>query len=36
MRFEGHTQAALERIEAAMVALLHQVKPDAKFEASAH
>jgi phosphomannomutase len=36
LRFEGHTQAALERIEAAMVALLHQVKPDAKFEASAH
>ncbi len=36
MRFEGHTQAALERIEAAMVALLRQVKPDAKFEASEH
>jgi phosphomannomutase len=36
LRFEGHTQAALERIEAAMVALLHQVKPDAKFEAPAH
>jgi phosphomannomutase len=36
LRFEGHTQAALERIEHAMVALLHSVKPDARFEAAAH
>ncbi|TXH89404.1 MAG: phosphomannomutase/phosphoglucomutase [Rhodoferax sp.] len=36
LRFEGHTQAALERIQHAMVALLHSVKPDARFEAAAH
>ena len=36
LRFEGQTQAALERIETAMLALLHQVKPDAKIGASAH
>ncbi len=36
LRFEGQTQAALERIESAMLALLHQVKPDAKIGASAH
>ena len=36
LRFEGHTQAALERIEAAMLALLRSVKPDASFAAAAH
>ncbi len=36
LRFEGHTEAALHRIETDMLALLHQVKPDAKFEAAAH
>jgi len=36
LRFEGHTEAALQRIQAAMLALLHQVKPDAKIGASAH
>ena len=36
LRFEGHTQAALHRIEADMLALLRRVKPDASFAASAH
>ena len=36
LRFEGHTQAALERIQAAMLALLHTVKPDASFAEAAH
>jgi phosphomannomutase len=36
LRFEGHTQQALERIEAAMLALLRSVKPDASFAAAAH
>ena len=36
LRFEGHTQAALERIEAAMLALLRSVKPDASFAAAVH
>ncbi len=36
LRFEGHTQAALERIEAAMLAHLRTVKPDAHIEAAAH
>ena len=36
LRFEGHTQAALERIEADMLALLRSVKPDAHFSAPAH
>jgi phosphomannomutase len=36
LRFEGHTNEALHRIEADMLALLRQVKPDAKFEAAAH
>jgi len=36
LRFEGHTQAALERIQATMTQLLHQVKPDASFAAAAH
>ena len=36
LRFEGHTQQALERIETAMLALLHSVKPDARIAAAAH
>jgi phosphomannomutase len=36
LRFEGHTQAALERIEADMLALLRSVKPDASLAAAAH
>jgi phosphomannomutase len=36
LRFEGHTPAALERIQSAMLALLRTVKPDAQFEESAH
>ena len=36
LRFEGHTQAAMERIEADMLALLRSVKPDAKIAAAAH
>ncbi|PIW08338.1 MAG: phosphomannomutase/phosphoglucomutase, partial [Comamonadaceae bacterium CG17_big_fil_post_rev_8_21_14_2_50_60_13] len=36
LRFEGHTQAALERIQTDMLALLRSVKPDAQFDAPAH
>jgi phosphomannomutase len=36
LRFEGHTPAALQRIEAAMMALLRSAKPDARIEAPAH
>ena len=36
LRFEGHTEAALHRIEADMLKLLRQVKPDASFSAPAH
>ncbi len=36
LRFEGHTEAALKRIEADMLALLRSVKPDASFAAAAH
>jgi phosphomannomutase len=36
LRFEGHTQAALERIEGEMLALLRSVKPDAQFAEAAH
>ncbi len=36
LRFEGHTDAALHRIQAEMLALLRRVKADASFEASAH
>jgi phosphomannomutase len=36
LRFEGHTDAALQRIQTDMLALLHKVKPDAKIGASAH
>jgi phosphomannomutase len=34
LRFEGHTEAALHRIEADMLALLRSVKPDASFAAA--
>jgi phosphomannomutase len=36
LRFEGHNDAALHRIEATMMALLKTVKPDARVEAPAH
>jgi len=36
LRFEGHTPEALHRIEAVMLDLLKQVKPDAVLGASAH
>jgi len=36
LRFEGHTEAALQRIQADMLALLHSVKPDASFAAAVH
>ncbi len=36
LRFEGHTQAALERIQGAMMDLLRRVKPDARVGAGAH
>lgn len=36
LRFEGHTEAALKRIEADMLALLRSVKPDASFSSPAH
>ncbi len=36
LRFEGHTDAALHRIQAEMLDLLRRVKPDAKIGASAH
>ena len=36
LRFEGHSDAALHRIEADMMALLHTVLPGAKPSAAAH
>ncbi len=36
LRFEGHTESALQRIQSDMLSLLHSVKPDASFSASAH
>ncbi|RVT51017.1 phosphomannomutase/phosphoglucomutase [Rubrivivax albus] len=36
LRFEGHTKAALKRIETAMMAALRGVKPDAEVAAAAH
>jgi phosphomannomutase len=36
LRFEGHTQDALHRIEAQMMAALRAVKPDAEVAAAAH
>jgi phosphomannomutase len=36
LRFEGHTPAALHRIEHAFMAALRSVKPDAKVAAAAH
>ena len=36
LRFEGHTEAALKRIEARMLALLRTVKPGAVIDEAAH
>jgi phosphomannomutase len=36
MRFEGQTEAALHRIQDAMLALLKTVKPDAQLAEAAH
>jgi phosphomannomutase len=36
MRFEGHTAAALKRIQAQFMAALRAVKPDAQIAAAAH
>jgi phosphomannomutase len=36
LRFEGHSEAALHRIEAEMMALLKTAKPDAAVQAAAH
>ena len=36
LRFEGHTAEALARIQSAMLALLHGVKPEAHVGAAAH
>jgi phosphomannomutase len=36
LRFEGQTEAALQRIEGEMLALLRTVKPDAQILAAAH
>jgi phosphomannomutase len=36
LRFEGHTEAALHRIEARFMALLKSLKPDARLAAAAH
>jgi phosphomannomutase len=36
LRFEGHTQAALQRIESTMLAALRSVKPDARIQDAAH
>ncbi|MES3011953.1 MAG: phosphomannomutase/phosphoglucomutase, partial [Pseudomonadota bacterium] len=36
LRFEGHTEAALKRIETDMLKLLRSVKPDASFAAASH
>ncbi len=36
LRFEGHTDEALHRIEAQFMAALRSVKPDARVEAAAH
>ena len=36
LRFEGHTEAALHRIEGVMMAALKSVKPDAKIAAASH
>ena len=36
MRFEGHTEEALHRIERDMLALLRRIKPDAAIAEAAH
>jgi phosphomannomutase len=36
LRFEGHSQAALQRIQTQMLAYLRSVKPDARLDEAAH
>ena len=36
LRFEGHTESALQRIQTQMLALLRTVKADATFKAPTH
>jgi len=36
LRFEGHTEAALQRIEGEMLSLLRSVKPGAKLDEAQH
>ncbi|HWH81935.1 MAG TPA: phosphomannomutase/phosphoglucomutase, partial [Burkholderiaceae bacterium] len=36
LRFEGHSEGALKRIETVMMAALRAVKPDAHVETAAH
>ena len=36
LRFEGHTELALRRIETELMAALRAVKPDARVAAAAH
>lgn len=36
LRFEGHSQVALHRIESEMLALLREIKPDAQIGSSSH
>ena len=36
LRFEGHTQEAMHRIEEKMLALVRTVKPDARIGEAAH
>ena len=36
LRFEGHTEAALQRVQNTMLALLRSVKPDAQLAQAAH
>ena len=36
LRFEGHTEASLKRIESDMLALLRRIKPDASFATAGH
>jgi phosphomannomutase len=36
LRFEGHTQAALDRIQDSMLTLLRTVKPEASLQSAAH
>ena len=36
LRFEGHTQDALDRIQGHFMKALREVKPDARISAAAH